>query len=94
MYALCVSGAVNTQGFVWKVFMRYIKKFIHSFIIRLSGLFVTSETYVMDLARSSRLKQAETKFGLIGMHFFLRKYTYFHGIYILLDLTVMLCTRL
>ena len=32
MYALCASGAVNTQGFVWKVFMRYIKNFIHSFI--------------------------------------------------------------
>ena len=30
MYALCVSGAVNTQGFVWKFFMCYIKKFIHS----------------------------------------------------------------
>ena len=24
MYALCVSGAVNTQGFVWKFFMCYI----------------------------------------------------------------------
>ena len=24
MYALCVSGAVNTQGFVLKFFMRYI----------------------------------------------------------------------
>ena len=33
MYALCVSGAVNTQGFVWKVFMRYIYIFIHSFIL-------------------------------------------------------------
>ena len=32
MYALCVSGAVNTQGFVWKFFMRYIYIFIHSFI--------------------------------------------------------------
>ena len=32
MYALCVSGAVNTQGFVWKLFMRYIESFIHSFI--------------------------------------------------------------
>ena len=34
MYALCVSGAVNTQGFVWKFFMRYIYtfSFIHSFI--------------------------------------------------------------
>ena len=31
MYALCVSGAVNTQGFVWKFFMPYIKK-NHSFI--------------------------------------------------------------
>ena len=28
------------------------------------------------------------------MHFFLRKHTYFHGIDILLDLKVMLCTRL
>ena len=25
MYALCVSGAVNTQSFVWKFFMRYIE---------------------------------------------------------------------
>ena len=32
MYALCVSGAVNKQGFVWKFFMRYIKKLIRSFI--------------------------------------------------------------
>ena len=31
MYALCASGTVNTQGFVWKFFMRYIKK-MHSFI--------------------------------------------------------------
>ena len=31
MYALCVSGAVNTQGFVWKFFMRYTNFFIHSF---------------------------------------------------------------
>ena len=30
-----------------------------SFAIRLSGLFVTSETYVTDLARSSKLKQAD-----------------------------------
>ena len=30
-----------------------------SFAIRLSGLFVTSETYVTDLARSSRIKQAD-----------------------------------
>ena len=36
MYALCVSGAVNTQGFVWKFFMRYIYIFIHSFIHVLS----------------------------------------------------------
>ena len=27
MYALCVSGAVNTQGFVWKIFLRAIYKF-------------------------------------------------------------------
>ena len=26
---LCVSGAVNTQGFVWKFFKRYIKNSIH-----------------------------------------------------------------
>ena len=31
MYALCVSGAVNTQGFVWKFFYALYKK-IHSFI--------------------------------------------------------------
>ena len=30
MYALCVAGAVNTQVFVSKFFMRYIL-FIHSF---------------------------------------------------------------
>ena len=31
MHALCVFGAVNTQGFVWKFFMRYIIYiFIHS----------------------------------------------------------------
>ena len=41
MYALCVSGAVNTQGFVWKVFMRYIYKFsfIHSFILQHASWF-------------------------------------------------------
>ena len=32
MYALCASGAVNMQGFVWKCFTRYIYIFIHSFI--------------------------------------------------------------
>ena len=40
MYALCVSGAVNTQGFVWKSFMRHtyinLPTFIHSLeIIRI-----------------------------------------------------------
>ena len=33
MYALCVSGAVNTQGFVWKFFYAlyiYSHSFIHS----------------------------------------------------------------
>ena len=37
MYALCVSGAVNTQGLVWKFFYAlYINchSFIHSFIHR------------------------------------------------------------
>ena len=35
MYALCVSGAVNTQGFVWKFFLCAIYKFsfIHSFTV-------------------------------------------------------------
>ena len=34
MYALCVSGAVNTQGIVWKFLCPYINfhLFIHSFI--------------------------------------------------------------
>ena len=34
MYALCVSGTVNTQGFVWKfVYALYINfhSFIHSY---------------------------------------------------------------
>ena len=31
MYALCVSGAVITQGFVWSFFMRYISISICSF---------------------------------------------------------------
>ena len=31
MYALCVSGAVNTQGFVWKFFINLYINF-HSFI--------------------------------------------------------------
>ena len=31
MYALCVSGAVNTQGFVWNVFYALYINF-HSFI--------------------------------------------------------------
>ena len=35
MYALCVSGAVNTQGFVWKFFIRAIYKFsfIHVLVL-------------------------------------------------------------
>ena len=32
MYALCVSGSVSTQGFVWKFVMRYIKILIDGFI--------------------------------------------------------------
>ena len=31
MYALCVSGTANIQGFVWKFSFALIKK-IHSFI--------------------------------------------------------------
>ena len=32
MYALCVSGAVNTQGFVWKFFFYTLYINFHSFI--------------------------------------------------------------
>ena len=32
MYAQCVSGAVNAQGFVWKVFYALYKRF-HSLFI-------------------------------------------------------------
>ena len=55
-------------------------------------LFVTSETYVTDLARTSRLKQADEIQP--DRHAFLRKHTYFHSSDILLDLKVMLRTRL
>ena len=35
MYALCVSGAVNTQGFVWNLYAPYIDfhSFIHAFLL-------------------------------------------------------------
>ena len=46
----------------------------------------------MDLARISRLKQPDEIRH--DRHAFLRKRTYFHGIYVLLDLKVMLYTRL
>ena len=42
MYALCVSGAVNTEGFVWKFCMRYIQIFIHSFIHTSTGVRLTA----------------------------------------------------
>ena len=45
MYALCVSGAVNTQGFVWKFFMRYLYIFIHSFIHVLAANFCVLRTH-------------------------------------------------
>ena len=32
MYALCISGAVDMQSFVWKFFMSCISMFIDSFI--------------------------------------------------------------
>ena len=38
-------GAVNTQGFVWKFFTRYIYIFIHSFI-QLQGLVGACNTCV------------------------------------------------
>ena len=56
-------------------------------------LFVTSEIYVTGLARISRLKQAD-EIRPDRHAFFLRKHTYLHGSDILLDLKVMLCTRL
>ena len=31
MYALCVSGAVNTQGFVWKLFLFYFYRLYINF---------------------------------------------------------------
>ena len=35
MYALCVSGAVNTQGFVWKsLCATYTFSFIHSSLMQ------------------------------------------------------------
>ena len=51
---------------------------------------------VRDLRHGSRayFEIKQTKFGLIGMHFFLRRHIYFHGSDILLDLKVMLCTSL
>ena len=45
MYALCVSGAVNTQGFVWKFFMRYIYINFHSFIHSFKHTSDTSMNY-------------------------------------------------
>ena len=38
MYALCVSGAVNTQGFVWKFFYALYINF-HSFIHSLCTIY-------------------------------------------------------
>ena len=32
MYALCASGAMNTQGLVWNFFLRAIYINFHSFI--------------------------------------------------------------
>ena len=32
MYVLCVSGAVNTQAFVWKFFFYALYLNLHSFI--------------------------------------------------------------
>ena len=56
-------------------------------------LFVTSETYLTGLARISRLEQADEIRP--DQHAFLpSKHTYFHGSDILLDLKVMLCSRL
>ena len=54
---------------------------------------VTSETYVTDLARNSRIKQVDENRPDRHAFVFLRKHTYFHGCDILLDSKVMLCTR-
>ena len=50
MYALCVSGAVNTQGFVWKFFYALYKNVIHSFIVPTSpSLAVACSVYLPAL---------------------------------------------
>ena len=65
MYALCVSGAVNTQGFVWKFFYAlYINfhSFIHSFIhLNNSARTVSSSMYVnVYYAESTTMKFVDT----------------------------------
>ena len=63
-----------------------------SFAVRLS-VCLWRQTYVTDLARFSRLKQADEIRPDLHV-FFLRKHTYFDGSDNLLDSKVMLCTRL
>ena len=50
MYALCVSGAVNTQGFVWTFFMLYYTfSFIHSFQVSSSSSSSSSSFFFLFL---------------------------------------------
>ena len=68
MYALCVSGAVNTQGFVWKFFYAlYINfhSFIHSFMYFILFVWWTAEVKgrydrVLDCFRSSESEFLQT----------------------------------
>ena len=56
MYALCVSGAVNTQGFVWKFFLCAIYKcsFIQMFSTLFPLTFIASVMYFAMLRSWSR----------------------------------------
>ena len=57
MYALCVSGAVNTQGFVWKFFMRY---YTFSFILHSVKFLLLSSSSSLQ-SPTFRLRQHKTK---------------------------------
>ena len=63
MYALCVSGAVNTEGFMWKFFMRYIYIFIHSFIHTFTVQSVSVLKF-LDLVINSDFLDASNSFWL------------------------------
>ena len=45
MYALCVSGAVNTQGFVWK----FLKSFFYALYIHFHSFIQTEQSSLWDM---------------------------------------------